>query len=171
MLNNDNDLEINVDKFDYVLKSEGVIDLVEDLVNGVLQINLVTEVAIPLAINMLEEEFSKGEFEQYKIDFTNIKNIDWKTDGTSFVSTIINVYKEYLNTNIDFSDIKVALNDEKIADFVTFTFDEIKKSAIITDTLLPTVMQVLIANLEQDEAIVDLGIDFEELKKFCKLIS
>ena len=56
-------------------------------------------------------------------------------------------------------------NDEKIADFVTFTFDEIKKSAIITDTLLPTVMQVLIANLEQDETIVDLGIDFEELKK------
>ena len=165
VLKDHNDLEINVDKFDYVLKSEGVIDLAEDLVNGVLQINLVTEVAIPLAINMLEEEFSKGEFEQYKIDFTNIKNIDWKTDGTSFVSTIINVYKEYLNTNIDFSDIKVALNDEKIADFVTFTFDEIKKSAIITDTLLPTVMQVLIANLEQDETIVDLGIDFEELKK------
>lgn len=165
VLKNHNDLEINVGNLDNILKSDGVINLAQDLVNGVLQINLVTEIAIPLAIDALEKQFSTGEFEQYQIDFTNIKNIKWKTEGPEFVTTIINVYKEYLKVDIDFTDIKVALNDEKLADFVTFTFEQINNSTIITDTLLPTIMQVLIANLEQNEEITDLGIDFEELKK------
>lgn len=165
VLKNHNDLEINVGNLDNILKSDGVINLAQDLVNGILQINLVTEIAIPLAIDALEKQFSTGEFEQYQIDFTNIKNIKWKTEGPEFVTTIINVYKEYLKVDIDFTDIKVALNDEKLADFVTFTFEQINNSTIITDTLLPTIMQVLIANLEQNEEITDLGIDFEELKK------
>lgn len=165
VLKNHNDLEINISSFDYALKSVGVIDLATDLVNGALQMNIVTEVAIPFGINMLETEFSKGEFEQYQIDFTAIKNINWKTDGSGFVTTLTNIYKEYLRVDINFSDIKVALNDAKLPDFVTYVFDEIDKSVIITDTLLPTVMQVLIANLEQDEDITDLGIDFDELKK------
>lgn len=164
VLKNYNDLEINVGSLDYVLKSEGVINLAQDLVNGVLQINLVTEIVIPFAIDTLEEQFTSGEFEKYQIDFTNIKNINWKTDGASFVKTIIDVYKEYLKVDIDFSDFKVALNDEQLADFVTFTFEKIDDSTIITDTLLPTLMQVLIANLEQKEEINDLGIDFEALK-------
>lgn len=165
VLKNHNDLEINISSFDYALKSVGVIDLATDLVNGALQMNIVTEVAIPFGINILETEFSKGEFEQYQIDFTAIKNINWKTDGSGFVTTLTNIYKEYLRVDINFSDIKVALNDAKLPDFVTYVFDEIDKSVIITDTLLPTVMQVLIANLEQDEDITDLGIDFDELKK------
>lgn len=162
---NHNDLEINISSLDYALKSSGVIDLATDLVNGALQMNIVTEVAIPFVINMLEDEFSKGEFAEYQIDFTPIKNINWKTDGSSFVTTLTNVYKEYLKVDINFSDIKVALNDTKLPDFITYVFDEIDKSVIITDTLLPTVMQVLIANLEQEEDISNLGIDFEELKK------
>lgn len=165
VLKNHNDLEINISSFDYALKSAGLIDLATDLVNGALQMNIVTEVAIPFGINILEEEFSKGEFAEYQIDFTAIKNINWKTDGSGFVTTLTNIYKEYLRVDINFSDIKVALNDAKLPDFVTYVFDEIDKSVIITDTLLPTVMQVLIANLEQDEDITDLGIDFEELKK------
>ncbi|MBE6130115.1 MAG: CvpA family protein [Erysipelotrichaceae bacterium] len=165
VLKNHNDLEINISSFDYALKSAGLIDLATDLVNGALQMNIVTEVAIPFGINILEEEFSKGEFAEYQIDFTAIKNINWKTDGSGFVTTLTNIYKEYLRVDINFSDIKVALNDAKLPDFVTYVFDEIDKSVIITDTLLPTVMQVLIANLEQDEDIIDLGIDFEELKK------
>ncbi|MBQ4571128.1 MAG: CvpA family protein [Bacilli bacterium] len=165
VIKNHNDLEINISSLDYALKSSGVIDLATDLVNGALQMNIVTEVAIPFVINMLEDEFSKGEFAEYQIDFTPIKNINWKTDGSSFVTTLTNVYKEYLRVDINFSDIKVALNDTKLPDFITYVFDEIDKSVIITDTLLPTVMQVLIANLEQEEDISNLGIDFEELKK------
>ena len=165
VIKNHNDLEINISSLDYALKSSGVIDLATDLVNGALQMNIVTEVAIPFGINMLEDEFSKGEFAEYQIDFTPIKNINWKTDGSSFVTTLTNVYKEYLKVDINFSDIKVALNDTKLPDFITYVFDEIDKSVIITDTLLPTVMQVLIANLEQEEDISNLGIDFEELKK------
>ena len=165
VLKNYNDLEINISSFDYALKSEGVINLATDLVNGALQMNIITEVVIPFGINMLEDEFSTEEFAEYQIDFTAIKSINWKTDGPGFVTTLTNIYKEYLRVDINFSDIKVALNDVKLPDFVTYVFDEIDKSVIITDTLLPTLMQVLIANLEQDEEIADLGIDFAELKK------
>lgn len=165
VLKDHNDLEINVGNLDYVIKSEGVIDLVNDLVTGALQIELITEIALPLAIDSLEKEFTQGEYASYQIDFSKIKSIVWKTEGSEFVTTILTIYKEYLKYDIDFSDIKVALNDPDLPDFVTFTFDELEKSTIITDTLIPVVMQVLIANLEKDEAMANLGIDFDALKE------
>lgn len=164
VLKDHNDLEINVGNFESVIKSEGFIDLVEDLITGVFQIEVITDVAIPLAIDMLEEQFTSEEFSSYEIDFTKIKNINWKTDGSSFVSTVFAIYKEYLKLDINFTDLKVALNDEELPDFVTFTFDELQKSSIVTDTILPILMQVLIANLEKEESLTNLDIDFEALK-------
>ena len=164
VLQEHNDLEINTGNIELIIKSEGIIDLVEDLVNGVLQVNLVTEIAIPLLIDEMEKQYTTGEFAEFEIDFTNIKNINWKVDGSSFVSTLLAVYKEYLKTDINFTDLKIALNNEKLPDFVSFVFDEAKKSTIITDTLIPILMQILIADLEKDETMTNLDIDFEALK-------
>ena len=155
---------INTSNIDYIIKSEGVIDLVEDLVNGVFQVNIFTEIVLPLAIEKIEQKYTTAEYADFEIDFTRIKNINWKTEGSSFVSTSLAIYKEYLNTNINFTDFKVALNDEKLPDFVTFAFDELEKSNIVTDTLIPILMQVLIANLEKNETMTNLDIDFDALK-------
>lgn len=165
VLKEHNELEINVGEIDYIIKSEGVINLVEDLLNGTLKVKLITEVLIPLGIDMLEEQFTSGDFKDYNIDFSNIKTINWATSGTEFVSTALNIYREYLNVDIDFTDFKVALNDEKLPDFVSYTFDEIEKSTIITDNLLPILMQVLLANLEKNESLSNLDINFDELKE------
>lgn len=165
VLKDHNELEINVGEIDYIIKSEGVINLVEDLLNGTLKVKLITEVLIPLGIDMLEEQFTSGDFKDYNIDFSNIKTINWATSGTEFVSTALNIYREYLNVDIDFTDFKVALNDEKLPDFVSYTFDEIEKSTIITDNLLPILMQVLLANLEKNESLSNLDINFDELKE------
>lgn len=165
VLKDHNELEINVGEIDYIIKSEGVINLVEDLLNGSLKVKLITEVLIPLGIDMLEEQFTSGDFKDYNIDFSNIKTINWTTSGTEFVSTALNIYREYLNVDIDFTDFKVALNDEKLPDFVSYTFDEIEKSTIITDNLLPILMQVLLANLEKNESLSNLDINFDELKE------
>ena len=73
-----------------------------------------------------KEYFEK--FKEYNIDFSNIKTINWAISGTEFVSTALNIYREYLDVNIDFTDFKVALNAEKLPDFVSYTFDEIEKS-------------------------------------------
>lgn len=165
VLKDHNELEINVGEIDYIIKSEGVINLVEDLLNGTLKVKLITEVLIPLGIDMLEEQFTSGDFKDYNIDFSNIKTINWTTSGTEFVSTALNIYREYLNVDIDFTNFKVALNDEKLPDFVSYTFDEIEKSTIITDNLLPILMQVLLANLEKNESLSNLDINFDELKE------
>lgn len=165
VLKDHNELEINVGEIDYIIKSEGVINLVEDLLNGTLKVKLITEVLIPLGIDMLEEQFTSDEFKEYNIDFSNIKTINWATSGTEFVSTALNIYREYLNVDIDFTDFKVALNDEKLPDFVSYTFDEIEKSTIFTDNLLPILMQVLLANLEKNESLSNLDINFDELKE------
>lgn len=165
VLKDHNELEINVGEIDYIIKSEGVINLVEDLLNGTLKVKLITEVLIPLGIDMLEEQFTSGDFKDYNIDFSNIKTINWATSGTEFVSTALNIYREYLNVDIDFTDFKVALNDEKLPDFVSYTFDEIEKSTIFTDNLLPILMQVLLANLEKNESLSNLDINFDELKE------
>lgn len=165
VLKEHNELEINVGEIDYIIKSEGVINLVEDLLNGTLKVKLITEVLIPLGIDMLEEQFTSGDFKDYNIDFSNIKTINWATSGSEFVSTALNIYREYLNVDIDFTDFKVALNDEKLPDFVSYTFDEIEKSTIITDNLLPILMQVLLANLEKNESLSNLDINFDELKE------
>ena len=165
VLKEHNELEINVGELDYIIKSEGVINLVEDLLNGTLKVKLVTDILIPIAIDALEEQFTSDEFKEYNIDFSNIKTINWAISGTEFVSTALNIYREYLDVNIDFTDFKVALNDEKLPDFVSYTFDEIEKSTIITDNLLPILMQVLLANLEKNESLSNLDINFEELKE------
>lgn len=165
VLKDHNELEINVGEIDYIIKSVGVINLVEDLLNGTLKVKLITEVLIPLGIDMLEEQFTSGDFKDYNIDFSNIKTINWAISGTEFVSTALNIYREYLDVNIDFTDFKVALNDEKLPDFVSYTFDEIEKSTIITDNLLPILMQVLLANLEKNESLSNLDINFDELKE------
>lgn len=165
VLKDHNELEINVGEIDYIIKSEGVINLVEDLLNGTLKVKLITEVLIPLGIDMLEEQFTSGDFKDYNIDFSNIKTINWATSGTEFVSTALNIYREYLNVDIDFTDFKVSLNDEKLPDFVSYTFDEIEKSTIFTDNLLPILMQVLLANLEKNESLSNLDINFDELKE------
>ena len=165
VLKEHNELEINVGELDYIIKSEGVINLVEDLLNGTLKVKLVTDILIPIAIDTLEEKFTSDEFKEYNIDFSNIKTINWAISGTEFVSTALNIYREYLNVDIDFTDFKVALNDEKLPDFVSYTFDEIEKSTIITDNLLPILMQVLLANLEKNESLSNLDINFEELKE------
>ena len=165
VLKEHNELEINVGELDYIIKSEGVINLVEDLLNGTLKVKLVTDILIPIAIDTLEEKFTSDEFKDYNIDFSNIKTINWAISGTEFVSTALNIYREYLDVNIDFTDFKVALNDEKLPDFVSYTFDEIEKSTIITDNLLPILMQVLLANLEKNESLSNLDINFEELKE------
>lgn len=164
VLKEHNELEINVGELDYIIKSDGVINLVEDLLNGSLKIKLVTEILIPLGIDMLEDKFTTGEFVEYNIDFTNIKSINWTLNGASFVSTTLNIYREYLKADIDFTDILIALNDEELPDFITYTFDELEKSTIITDNLLPVLMQVLLANLEKSEALTNLDINFDELK-------
>lgn len=165
VLKEHNELEINVGELDYIIKSEGVINLVEDLLNGTLKVKLVTDILIPIAIDTLEEQFTSDEFKDYNIDFSNIKTINWAISGTEFVSTALNIYREYLDVNIDFTDFKVALNDEKLPDFVSYTFDEIEKSTIITDNLLPILMQVLLANLEKNESLSNLDINFDELKE------
>ena len=165
VLKEHNELEINVGELDYIIKSEGVINLVEDLLNGTLKVKLVTDILIPIAIDTLEEKFTSDEFKDYNIDFSNIKTINWAISGTEFVSTALNIYREYLDVNIDFTDFKVALNDEKLPDFVSYTFDEIEKSTIITDNLLPILMQVLLANLEKNESLSNLDINFDELKE------
>lgn len=165
VLKEHNELEINVGELDYIIKSVGVINLVEDLLNGTLKVKLVTDILIPLAIDTLEEKFTSDEFKEYNIDFSNIKTINWAISGTEFVSTALNIYREYLDVNIDFTDFKVALNDEKLPDFVSYTFDEIEKSTIITDNLLPILMQVLLANLEKNESLSNLDINFDELKE------
>lgn len=164
VLKDHNDLQINVGKLDYVLKSEGLIDLVSDLATGAFQLNLVTEIGIPLAINALEEKLQEPEFSQYEIDLETIKNVNWNVEGSNFATSVLNIYKEYLKVNIDFSDIKVALNDEALPSFVDFVFNEIDKSALITDNILPIAMQVLLANLEQNNSLENLDIDFETLK-------
>ena len=165
VLKEHNELEINVGELDYIIKSEGVINLVEDLLNGTLKVKLVTDILIPLAIDMLEEKFTSDEFKEFDIDFSKIKKIKWATSGTEFVSTALNIYREYLNVDIDFTDLKVALNDDQLPDFVSYTFDEIEKSTIITDNLLPILMQVLLANLEKNESLSNLDINFDELKE------
>ena len=165
VLKEHNELEINVGELDYIIKSVGVINLVEDLLNGTLKVKLVTDILIPLAIDTLEEKFTSDEFKEYNIDFSNIKTINWAISGTEFVSTALNIYREYLYVNIDFTDFKVALNDEKLPDFISYTFDEIEKSTIITDNLLPILMQVLLANLEKNESLSNLDINFDELKE------
>ena len=165
VLKEHNELEINVGELDYIIKSVGVINLVEDLLNGTLKVKLVTDILIPLAIDTLEEKFTSDEFKEYNIDFSNIKTINWAISGTEFVSTALNIYREYLDVNIDFTDFKVALNDEKLPDFISYTFDEIEKSTIITDNLLPILMQVLLANLEKNESLSNLDINFDELKE------
>ena len=165
VLKEHNELEINVGELDYIIKSEGVINLVEDLLNGTLKVKLVTDILIPIAIDTLEEKFTSDEFKEYNIDFSNIKTINWAISGTEFVSTALNIYREYLDVNIDFTDFKVALNDEKLPDFVSYTFDEIEKSTIFTDNLLPILMQVLLANLEKNESLSNLDINFDELKE------
>ena len=165
VLKEHNELEINVGELDYIIKSEGVINLVEDLLNGTLKVKLVTDILIPIAIDTLEEKFTSDEFKEYNIDFSNIKTINWAISGTEFVSTALNIYREYLDVNIDFTDFKVALNDEKLPDFISYTFDEIEKSTIITDNLLPILMQVLLANLEKNESLSNLDINFDELKE------
>lgn len=165
VLKEHNELEINVGELDYIIKSEGVINLVEDLLNGTLKVKLVTDILIPIAIDTLEEKFTSDEFKDYNIDFSKIKTINWAISGTEFVSTALNIYREYLDVNIDFTDFKVALNDEKLPDFVSYTFDEIEKSTIITDNLLPILMQVLLANLEKNESLSNLDINFDELKE------
>ena len=165
VLKEHNELEINVGELDYIIKSEGVINLVEDLLNGTLKVKLVTDILIPIAIDTLEEQFTSDEFKDYNIDFSNIKTINWAISGTEFISTALNIYREYLDVNIDFTDFKVALNDEKLPDFVSYTFDEIEKSTIITDNLLPILMQVLLANLEKNESLSNLDINFDELKE------
>lgn len=165
VLKEHNELEINVGELDYIIKSEGVINLVEDLLNGTLKVKLVTDILIPIAIDTLEEKFTSDEFKDYNIDFSNIKTINWAISGTEFVSTALNIYREYLDVNIDFTDFKVALNDEKLPDFVSYTFDEIEKSTIITDNLLPILMQVFLANLEKNESLSNLDINFDELKE------
>ena len=126
VLKEHNELEINVGELDYIIKSVGVINLVEDLLNGTLKVKLVTDILIPIAIDTLEEKFTSDEFKEYNIDFSNIKTINWAISGTEFVSTALNIYREYLDVNIDFTDFKVALNDEKLPDFVSYTFDEIE---------------------------------------------
>ena len=164
VLKEHNDLEINVGKLDYILKSEGLIDLVSDIATGAFQLKLVTEVGIPLGIAVLESKLNEPEFAQYEIDIETIKNINWTNEGTDFVTTVLNVYKEYLKVNIDFSDLKVALNDEKLPDFIDYLFDEIDNSTLITDKLLPIVMQVTLAKLEQNQNLDNLDINFDKLK-------
>lgn len=164
VLKEHNDLKINVGNLDYVLKSEGLIDLVSDLATGAFQLNLVTEIGIPLVINALEEKLQEPDFSKYEINLDAVKNIKWSEEGSNFVKSALNVYKEYLKVNIDFSDLKVALNDEALPGFVDFVFEEIDKSALISDCLLPIAMQVVLANLEQNNSLENLDIDFEALK-------
>ncbi len=164
VLKEHNDFTINIENTDALIKSEGVIDLVEDLATGATQIELINQILIPYAIISLESEFTSGEYEKYQIDFTKINSINWKMDGPSFITTGLNIYREYLKVNIDFSDIKVALNDTALPGFVTYVFKQLDDSNIITDTLIPTLMQVLIANLETNEELSNLDIDFEALK-------
>ena len=164
VLQEHNDLQITLGDLNAIITSNGVINLVEDFSSQAFNLSFITDIALPVAVMSIEEDFANNEFAEYEIDFSLLKDINWKTDGPTLISSLLNIYRSYLSLDTKDLDIKILLDNEKLPEFINTLFDELNKSIIVTDKVLPIVMQCLVAKLETNEELKDFNINFNDFK-------
>ena len=142
-----------------------MINLVEAFSNKAFELGIITDVMLPMIILSIEEENINGELGEYDIDFTVFKTIDWKTEGPVLISSILNIYRSYLTLNYTESDIKVLLQNELLSNFIETLFDELNDTTIVTEKVLPLVMQIVLSKLMENEDFSELEINLEEFKE------
>lgn len=162
ILKNHRELVINIKNTESLLTSSGVINLTKDVVNKLHELELINEIVLPGAVLFLYDSLELQEIEnEYNINFDLIKNIDWKIEGKTFTTSLINIYQIYIDTDIEFSSLTQALNNEKLPNAIDDVFDELNASAVINQKILPIAVQYFAANANKEEG---LQIDIEGLK-------
>ena len=160
-----NNIEISTNDFNSIITSNGVINLVEAFSNKAFELGIITDVMLPMIILSIEEENINGELGEYDIDFSVFKTIDWKNEGPVLISSILNIYRSYLTLNYTESYIKVLLQNELLPNFIETLFDELNETTIVTEKVLPLVMQIVVSKLMENEDSLDLEINLEEFKE------
>lgn len=156
------DVEIDTTSFETIISSPGVLDLIQDLVDRTLEISSITNIVLPLSINILEQTLEDEEmFNQYHLDLSGLKQIDFNNDAKGLVDCIFEVYKIYLDLDINFTDIKVALNNEKLPTAIDNALNEVQKSKILTDIIIPIAVEYAVVKLKEEQG---LDLDYEFLK-------
>ncbi len=163
VIKNHLDVEIDSTSFETIIASPGVANLLKDLINKTLDVSSITDIVLPLAVELLEQELTtQEEFKKYDLDLSGLKQIDFNQDAKGLINCIFNIYQIYLDLNINFSDLKVALNNEQLPEKIEEAFNTVKESVIITDIILPIVIEYTVIKLKEGQGI---DIDYESLKE------
>ena len=160
-LKNHLNIKIDLENPESLLSNQEVINLVKDLVDKIFNLSLVTDIALPLVIDTLYEENLKELEIEYELDFSSIKDINWKSEGKSLILTLVNVGEILINANINLEDFKSNLNDETLANTVDSLFNELASSSFITDEVIPLLVKYALSQAKESS---DIEINFEDLE-------
>ena len=86
----------------------------------------------------MEENFANNEFAEYEISFSSLKDINWKTDGPTLISSLLNIYRSYLSLDAKDLDVKVLLDNEKLPEFINTLLSGIDFSTSIIESIKVT---------------------------------
>ncbi len=157
------ELEIDTTSFETAIASPGFDLLLKDIIYETLNLTSITEVVLPMMVEVLEVELTKQEeFSKYNLDLSGLKEIDFTNEAKGLVDSIFSIYQIYLDLDINFSDLKVALNNELLPTKIIEAFNAIKESSIITNTIIPIAIEYAVIKLKEEQG---LDINYETLKE------
>ena len=162
------DVEIDTTNVNSILTSNSMIDLADDLIHGLLKMQLIRKVAVPFGVNtLLDEMAKKEEYQEYNIDYDALKNIDWPGTIDSLVDFVFEAYRAYIDLGLEpgTTDLNVILNNPKVKEAINQILDSLaEKTGPIIDEIVPTLMEILTARLKENEDFKNANIDFDAIK-------
>ena len=165
VIKNHLDVEVDTNNINSILVSDNFINLAQDLLTAILKMQIIKDIAVPLGIDFgvqkLEENFKDSG---YDIDFESLKELDWVASINSIIDYAFDVYKEYVDLDLDTKDLNSILNNIKLPDAVKRVLDGLADQTLIVDHILPPLMQIATAKIKENDLFKDMDINYDVIK-------
>lgn len=152
-----NNVVINLSDSQSLLKNKGVINLAKGILEKILSLSTVKDVAIPLFVDVLVESLS-GE-KDLGINVYLLKEINWENEVNPIFNALEKIADAYVELNVttfDKTTISTIINKENISKTIQEIMEEVMKSDIVQEILLPVVCGSISDLVPSKE---DVGVD------------
>lgn len=153
---------IDTSDLSYIYNSKTNVLFLEDLTARLINMQLVYKVAMPYAVEKLDEYLKKNVSSDF--DLSSLKEVNWKDDGASLFNFVFSSYKLILDLDVDMNNFEAILKKPELINTVDSIFTNLASVDVFNEKVLPAVMDYLIIKVENNEKLKNFNFNYENIK-------
>lgn len=152
--------------FEALLKNDELPKALDNVITSLLDIDVLSESLLPLVMNVLVSKLEVQEsIQDFNFNFDKLRETTWKDEVLQIKNILVEVAKAYDTLNFNKDEWKNILSHEKLSTSVKSIMDQVVKSKLIKEEIIPCLANKL--NAVIDEKGDSLPIDAQLLKEIC----